>query len=367
VQPDQTETLEVEDLGEVIARRTNVPLEIVLTRDEERLLQLESELGKRVVGQDHAIAAVGRSIRIARAGLRAPGKPVVLLFAGPTGTGKTELAKALSNFLFLDEKRLITLDMSEYQERHTVAKIIGSPPGYVGFGEEPHLIREIRQHPYSVVLLDEIEKAHPNVMTTFLQVFDEGRLTDSRGRQINCGEAIFIMTSNLGATVKAKPVIGFKLNDDEDQGAQKLIAAQAEQIRQVIAGSLRPELLNRIQEVVVFNPLSVDAIYRIIDIYTRATNRRLENRQIRIELDDSARDLLAKVGHSLEYGARYLNRAFERLISEPLSNEILAGNLNSGDLGRFRAEGEQLVLDIEGDMGVMTLRYPSDLQIKPGS
>jgi ATP-dependent Clp protease ATP-binding subunit ClpC len=363
--PEQAGTLEVEDIGEVISRRTNVPLEVVLTHDEERLLQLESELSQRVVGQEQAITAVGKSIRISRAGLRAPGKPVVLLFAGPTGTGKTELAKALSNFLFLDPKRLITLDMSEYQERHSIAKIIGSPPGYVGFGEEPHLIREIRQHPYSVVLLDEIEKAHHAIWTVFLQVFDEGRLTDARGRQINCGEAIFIMTSNLGVQVKAKPVIGFKVRD-ESEGVKKQIAAQAEQIREVIAETLPPELLNRIQEVVIFKPLSKEAIYIIIDIFRKGTNRRLEERQITIELEDSARDLLAEVGHSLTYGARFLSRAFEDLISEPLSNEILAGNINPGDTARFSAEKDEMVLDIDGGLGEKTIRYPSGMIDIPG-
>ncbi len=200
----QTSRLEVEDVGQAVARRTQIPLEVVLQSDEERLLHLEEELGKRVLGQDEAVRTVAEAVRISRVGLRAPGKPIVLMFAGPTGTGKTELAKALSETLFFDPNRLITLDMSEYQESHSVAKLIGSPPGYVGFGEEPYLVRELRLRPYSVVLLDEIEKAHSSVLTIFLQVFDEGRLTDARGRRINCGEAIFVLTSNLGTNIEIK-------------------------------------------------------------------------------------------------------------------------------------------------------------------
>lgn len=350
---EQTDTLEVEGVGLMIAQRTQIPVEVILASDGERLLRLEQELAKRVIGQEHAVQAVAQAIRISRAGLRAPGKPVVLLFAGPSGTGKSELAKALSEFLFFDPQRLITLDMSEYQESHSVAKIIGSPPGYVGFGEEPYLVRELRLHPYSVVLLDEIEKAHPSILTVFLQVFDEGRLTDARGRRIHCGEAIFILTSNLGVSaIKPRAHIGFKLDStDEEQSLMQ------EQIRQALVAGLRPELLNRIQEIVVFNFLSQETLYKILDIYLAGIEKQLQERQIRVLLDDSAKDFLIQVGYSPEYGARHLRRAFDRWVTEPLSREILAGSLQRGQQAVFVRQDDRLVLNVQSAQGIRTIVY----------
>ncbi len=352
----QTSVLEVEDVAQVIARKTQIPLEVILASDEERLLAIEQELAKRVIGQDHALRAVAQAIRISRAGLRAPGKPVVLLFAGPSGTGKSELAKALSEFLFFDPQRLITLDMSEYQESHSVSKLIGSPPGYVGFGEEPYLIRELRLHPYSVVLLDEIEKAHPSVLTIFLQIFDEGRLTDARGRRIHCGDAIFILTSNLGVSaVKPKAPLGFKLGRTEQEDEMQVLLE--EQVRQALMAGLRPELLNRIQEVVIFNYLSQETLYKILDIYTAGLAKQLETRQIGISLDNSAKDFLIQVGYRPEYGARHLRRAFDRWVTEPLSREILAGNLQNGQQVAFVCQEDRLVLNIQSTHGIITIVY----------
>ena len=351
----QTSRLEVEDVGQVVARRTQIPAEVILASDEERLLRLEEELKKRVLGQDQAVRTTAEAIRISRAGLRTPGKPIVLLFAGPSGTGKSELAKALSETLFFDPNRLITLDMTEYQESHSVAKIIGSPPGYVGFGEEPYLVRELRLHPYSVVLLDEIEKAHPGVLTVFMQVFDEGRLTDARGRRINCAEAIFILTSNLGAaTVKPKSPLGFRLGNEEEKSQQTLLE---EQVRKAIVAGLRPELLNRIQEVVVFNFLSQEVLYRILDIYLSGLEKQLADRQIRVALDDSAKDFLIQVGYHPDYGARHLRRAFDRWVAEPLSREILAGRLQAGANVRFVLENAEMALRISTAGGVKTVIY----------
>ena len=350
----QTGAVELDDIGEVIARRSQVPLEVILTRDEERLLKIEEELGKHIIGQDHAISALAKAIRISRAGLKPPNRPVVLLFAGPTGTGKTELAKVLSRFLFFDAKRLIQLDMSEYAEQHASAKILGSPPGYIGFAEETKFIREIRLHPYSVVLLDEIEKAHPGIMKTFLQVFDEGRLTDARGRTINCSETIFIMTTNLGTGVKVKPAIGFLLSGDEAQREQN---AAVELYQKAIVSFLSPELVNRIQDMVIFKPLTGEAISRILDIYLAATNRRLAPREITVDLDDSAKAFISQEGTSEQYGARFLKRVFDRWITEPLSEYILAGELSAGDTALFSYTQSQMQVQAEGTAGARTLAY----------
>lgn len=350
-----TSRLEIEDVGQVVARRTQIPSEVILQSDEERLLRLEEELKKRVLGQDQAVRAVAEAVRVSRAGLRAPGKPIVLLFAGPSGTGKSELAKALSDFLFFDPGRLITLDMTEYQESHSVAKLIGSPPGYVGFGDEPYLVRELRLHPYSVVLLDEIEKAHPNVLITFMQVFDEGRLTDARGRRINCSEAIFILTSNLGVEgVKPKSPIGFKAAGAEEKSEHTLFE---EQVRRAIVAGLRPELVNRIQEIVVFNFLSQDVLYRILDIYVAGLEKQLIQRGISVSLDQSAKNYLIEVGYHPDYGARHLRRAFDRWVAEPLSRELLGGNLKSGNQVLFSCQESRLVMNIQGTRGVQTIRY----------
>lgn len=354
-------SIEVADIGEVVARRSHIPPEVILKRDEERLLSLDDELRKRVIGQEQAVAVAARAIRIARAGLKSKNRPVVLFFAGPTGTGKTELAKAISQALFFSEDRLVALDMSEYQESHAVAKIIGSPPGYVGYGEESLFVREIRQYPYSVILLDEIEKAHPDILTIFLQVFDEGRLTDARGRKINCAEAVFIMTSNLGATLKIKPAIGFQAAQKDIEALQQKKEAQGGQIRQAVIASLRPELVNRIQEIVIFNPLTIQAIRQIVDLFVQSTNNRLLERKINLCLDDSAKDLLAQAGYSEDYGARYLNRAFERLIADPLSREILSGNIQAGQTALFRRDGDELALDIEEEIGLKTLHFPGSM------
>jgi ATP-dependent Clp protease ATP-binding subunit ClpC len=351
--PTQTSRLEVEDVGQVVARRTRIPLEVILQSDEERLLHLEEELGKRVLGQEEAVRAVAEAVRISRAGLRAPGKPIVLMFAGPTGTGKTELAKALSETLFFDPNRLITLDMSEYQESHSVAKLIGSPPGYVGFGEEPHLVRELRLHPYSVVLLDEIEKAHPSVLTVFLQVFDEGRLTDGRGRRINCSEAIFILTSNLGANIEVKRPIGFQRQEAE-QEAEALAEAK---IKQIITSRLSPELVNRFQAMIVFKPLTQETLYDILDLYVQGLNRQLSERQISVSLDESAKAFLVEEGYSTEFGARHLKRAFERLIAEPLSREILAGRLKPSQQVIFLVKDGQLQWSTRSSAGISTELY----------
>ena len=274
------------------------------------------------------------------------------------------MVKVLSRFLFIDDKRLIRLDMSEYSERHASAKILGSPPGYIGFEEESKFIREIRLHPYSVVLLDEIEKADLSVMQTFLQVFDEGRLTDARGRTINCSEAIFILTTNLGTGVKVKPAIGFMLTDDQTRKHQN---AAIKQYQQAIVTHLSPELVNRIQEIVVFKPLSQKAISRILDIYIGVTNKQLADRNIQISLDETAKTLISEEGYSQDFGARFLKRVYDRWVTEPLSEHILSGNVNKGGNAHFSYQNSEMTIEVKGQNGENLISYSVEDKDKPES
>ena len=323
------ESVDRVDVAKVVADRYRVPLEKLTEDQADHLLRMETILSRRVKGQDEAVRAVAETVRAARAGLTQPNRPQgVFLLLGPTGTGKTELAKALAEFLFDDESRLITLDMSEYAERHTVSKLIGAPPGYVGHEDEGQLISEIRTHPYSVVLLDEIEKAHPDVHRVFLQVFDEGRLTDSRGRRVSFNEAIIVMTSNLGSSGPGSGRrVGVDMDSDKDSGA---VEQMRERTMDAVKAAMPPEFLNRIQKVVVFNPLGRDTVREIIDKMLAGTCKRLASRSVDLELDQSAYDLLMQEGFSEVYGAREMERAVERLISEPLANQIIAGKVRDG-------------------------------------
>jgi ATP-dependent Clp protease ATP-binding subunit ClpA len=268
------------------------------------------------------------------------------LFAGPSGTGKTELAKALTETLYHDEKNLIRLDMSEYMEKHNVAKILGSPPGYIGFGDEPYLIREIRQRPGSVVLLDEIEKAHPDVLNIFLQILDEGRMTDAKGRVINFSEAIIILTSNLG-TQKNKGFVGFKLGMEEgEEKKQREFEIYKDKVQDVIKKFLLPELLNRIQEIVVFKPLSKKSIDKIIDKFIDQLNKRLAEKSVTVQLDTSAREYLIEHGYSEEYGARNLSRIVEQSIYDPLSRAILAGEIKGNKIAFFQYKDGMMEMEL---------------------
>ena len=338
------------EIAAVVAERCRLPVERVGQEEAQRLLAMEATLRQRVMGQDEAIRVVAEAIRAARAGLKNPRKPVgTFLFVGATGTGKTELAKALAEFLFDDERRLISINLSEYTEKHTVARLIGAPPGYVGYEEEGQLTGPVRTYPYSVVLFDELEKAHPEVLDILLQVLDEGRLTDSKGRRASFTETVIILTSNLGsgAEVAARP-IGLELSGAADKSAAGAREAYQRRIMDALQRSLRPELLNRIERIVFFYPLGEAAVRRIIDKILVDVGGLLRERRIQVELTDAAYALLMKEGFSPRFGAREMERAVKHLLVEPLGKALLEGRVSDGATVRVDACDDRLQLEDVG-------------------
>jgi ATP-dependent Clp protease ATP-binding subunit ClpC len=326
---DQPGVLEVgvQDIAEVVSRSTGIPVSQLTETERDRLLKLEEELHERVVGQDDAVAAVAEAVRRSRAGLGDPDRPIgSFLFLGPTGVGKTELAKALAAQMFGDEDRMVRVDMSEYGERHTVSRLIGSPPGYVGYGEAGQLTEEIRRRPYSVVLLDEMEKAHPDVFNTLLQVLDDGRLTDSQGRTVDFRNTVLIMTSNVGSELITTntQALGFAPSTaNPDQSLQ-------ERLMPKLRESFRPEFLNRIDEVIVFKRLDQAQLRRITDLLLDETRERLSAQDIGIAVTEAAVDQLAELGFQPEFGARPLRRTIQRQVGNRLSSMLLGGELHGG-------------------------------------
>ena len=308
------EEVTADDIAEVISAWTKIPVGRLLQADSQRLLALEDELARRVVGQGAAIASVSDAIRRSRAGIADPNRPTgTFLFLGPTGVGKTELAKSLAYFLFDDERAMVRIDMSEYGEKHSVSRLIGAPPGYVGYEEGGQLTEAVRRSPYSVILLDEVEKAHPEVFDLLLQVFDDGRLTDGQGRTVDFRNAIIIMTSNLGST--------FLTDSALDR------AAKEQAVNEVVRGHFKPEFLNRIDDIVIFNALSRSEIAAIATHLVADVAARLKDRNINLELRDSARDWLMAHGYDEAYGARPLRRLVQKAIGDRIAKLILAGEI----------------------------------------
>jgi len=316
-----------DDVAQVVSEWTGIPVSRLKEEEMQKLLKLEDELHKRVIDQDHAVKAVAEAIRRARAGLKDPKRPIAsFMFLGPTGVGKTELAKALAELLFGDEDALIRLDMSEFKEEHSIAKLIGAPPGYVGYEEGGKLTEAVRRKPYSVILLDEIEKAHPRVFDLFLQVLDDGRLTDSHGRTVDFRNTVIIMTSNIGSQY----LLNIPLDVDEETLKREFEKAK-EKVLEELKYHFRPEFLNRVDEIIVFKPLTMNELLQIVDLLIKRVNERLAERNMRIELTEEAKKELARRGYDPAFGARPLKRTIQRYIETPLADYILSGKFKEGD------------------------------------
>ena len=326
-----------EDIAEVVAKWTGIPVTKMLQSDREKLLQLESHLHKRVVGQQEAIVAVSDAIRRSRAGLQDPKKPLgSFLFLGTTGVGKTELAKALAEYLFDDENAMTRIDMSEYQERHSVSRLVGAPPGYVGYDEGGQLTEAVRRRPYSVVLLDEIEKAHPDTFNVLLQVLDEGRLTDNKGRVADFKNTIIIMTSNMGSHIIQEKFDTIKNIDAAMEGAKLEVLALLKQ-------SVRPEFLNRIDDILMFTPLNKANIKEIVGLQLKGLIKMLNKQHITLDATEEAINYLSERGYDPQYGARPVKRVIQREVLNELSKEILAGNITTESIILLDAFDEKLV------------------------
>jgi ATP-dependent Clp protease ATP-binding subunit ClpB len=322
------EEVEAEDIAEIVSKWTGIPVSKMLESERHKLLHIEENLHQRVVGQDEAINAVANAIRRSRAGLQDVNRPIgSFIFLGTTGVGKTELAKALAAFLFDDEHNLIRIDMSEYMEKFSVSRLIGAPPGYVGYEEGGQLTEAVRRKPYSVILLDEIEKAHPDVFNILLQLLDDGILTDSQGRTVNFKNTIVIMTSNLGSHL-----IQEELRFITEDNREEVLSRLREKLFELLRQKIRPEILNRIDEVIMFKPLVETEIRKIVDLQLSGIETTLyRNNEIILEITSGARDWLAKLGYDITFGARPLKRTIQAYITNPLSEKIISGEIGTGD------------------------------------
>jgi ATP-dependent Clp protease ATP-binding subunit ClpB len=323
-----------EDIASVVSRWTGIPVERMLQGEREKLLAMESVIGKRVIGQEDAVKAVSAAVRRARAGLQDPNRPLgSFLFLGPTGVGKTELTKALAGFLFDDDNAMVRIDMSEFMEKHAVSRLIGAPPGYVGYEEGGVLTEAVRRRPYQVVLFDEVEKAHPDVFNVLLQVLDDGRLTDGQGRTVDFSNTLIILTSNLGSQYIAAMPDGQSVESVEPQ------------VMELVRAHFRPEFLNRLDEIVLFHRLGQAHMGPIVDIQVGRVQRLLSERKIALSLSDEARTWLGRVGYDPVYGARPLKRAVQKYLQDPLADDILRGNIPDGSNIRVEAGDDRLILN----------------------
>jgi ATP-dependent Clp protease ATP-binding subunit ClpB len=322
------EEVTADDIAEIVARWTGIPVSRMLESERERLTKLDQELAKRVIGQEEAVQAVANAVRRSRAGLQDPNRPIgSFIFLGPTGVGKTETARALAEFLFDDEHAMVRIDMSEYMEKHAVARLIGAPPGYIGYEEGGQLTEAVRRRPYAVVLFDEIEKAHPDVFNILLQILDDGRLTDSQGRTVDFRNTVIIMTSNVGSTYIL----------EHARGDWALVETS---VLQALRQQFKPEFLNRVDDIIIFRPLGTEEIERIVDLQLRRLDKLLTDRKITLEVTSEAKRLLAEEGYDPAFGARPLKRSIQRLIQNPLAMAVLEGRFGEGDHVIVRPNGK---------------------------
>ena len=342
-----------EDIAEVVSMWTGIPVTRLAQEETERLLHMEDEIHKRIIGQDEAIISVSKSVRRARAGLKDPRRPIgVFMFLGPTGVGKTELVRAMAEFMFGNEDAMIRLDMSEFQERHTVARLIGAPPGYVGYDEGGQLTEGVRRKNYCCILLDEIEKAHPEVFNILLQIYDAGHLTDARGRRVDFRNSILVMTSNLGSDlIKRETSLGFSIKSDDAQTDESSYLRMKDKVMEEVKRFFRPEFLNRIDASVVFHQLSRPEILAIVDLMMNQVRQELKDKEIDLETTDAAKDYLGETGFDTVLGARPLRRLIQAEVEDALSDEVLGGRLNQGDVA---------IIDLEEGAIVVRRRGPAE-------
>src|SRR5947208_6070278 len=348
-----------EDLiASVLSVMTGIPVVKLAEEETKKLLRMEEELAKRVVGQAEAVGSVSRAVRRNRVGLRDPKRPTgSFIFLGPTGVGKTELARALAHFLFDNEDALIRIDMSEYMERFAVSRLVGAPPGYVGYEEGGQLTEAVRRRPYSVVLLDEIEKAHPEVFNSLLQMMEDGRLTDSQGRIVDFKNTVIIMTSNVGAQMLSQEKrLGFNEEVRPREQTERAYESMRNRVMEELKRAFRPEFLNRVDESIVFHQLTRDEIHQIVDLMLRQVNKQLATQGLSLRVDDSVRELLSEEGYDANYGARPLRRAVQRMIEDPLSEQVLLGRFSEGD----RIEG---FVD-DGNLAFRKAEVPTESEIR---
>jgi len=352
------------DIAELISKTTGIPVSRMFEEEAEKLLNMEQKLHERVIGQEIAIEAISEAIRRARAGLKDPQRPIgSFLFLGPTGVGKTELARSLAEFLFDDPDAIVRFDMSEYMERHSVARLIGSPPGYVGYDEGGQMTEAVRRRPYRVLLLDEIEKAHPDVINVLLQLLDAGRLTDSAGRTVDFKNTVIIMTSNIGARViHGEREMGFRNASDVSPASTRQMESIKSRIMDDLKRAFRPEFLNRIDDVIIFHSLSHEDIKQIVDLLLKTTEKQLKQRDLRLEVTEAARDFIADSGFDPVYGARPLKRTIQRMVENPISSGILRREFRDGDTVVVDTDGEKIVARLKVPAGSQTTIEKTELE-----
>ncbi len=362
-------TVGEEEIAQIVSMWTGIPVMRIAQEESQRLLQMEDALHARVIAQNEAIEKIARAVRRARAGLKDPKRPIgSFIFMGPTGVGKTELAKTLAEFMFGSEDALIKIDMSEFMERHAAARLVGAPPGYVGYEEGGQLTEAVRRKSYSVILLDEIEKAHPDVFNMLLQILEDGKLTDAKGRTVDFRNTIVIMTSNVGAALLNKEAsIGFKQSKDKDKANQSEYESMKGKVLGELKNTFKPEFLNRIDEVIVFHSLRMEEMYSIVDLLLNRVRTQLTEQQIELVVPQSSKDFLIEKGFDAQYGARPLRRTIQRMVEDPLAEGLLQGKFHPGDLVEANVIDDELILQVRNRIEQLPAPATPEAALSAGS